>query len=142
MRLGRDRTINPRVPIEDPLAVVPIVPDNVEQRRDERGLLHLRLHVQLAGFRRRLARWLGYDYSRRFELDEAGTAFYQLVDGRRSLREIIAALAERGGCGADRRSLERAAVLYTKTLMTRSMLVLKVPAGNGSAAGSRRDRDR
>jgi hypothetical protein len=118
--------INPRgVHVYDPLAVVPLAPDNVEQKRDSRGLIHLRLNIPLRGLRKRLAAWLGYNYTRTLELDEVGTLFYERVDGKRTLRDIAGEMA--GKCGRDREEMTKQVVLFTKALMTRNLILLRVP---------------
>jgi len=121
--LGGRRPAQPLV--GDPFAVIPIRPDDVEVRRDSRGNIHLRRVPHLEGLRRRVADWLGYDYSRKLELDEHGTLYYGLVDGARSLREIADRMT--AASGRDRKTVEEGVVVFTKKLMTMDMLVLKVP---------------
>ncbi len=113
-----------RPPSRDPLAAVPLVPGTLDRAVDGRGLLHLRLRPQLRGMRKRVADLLGYDYSRRLELDACGTLYYQLIDGRRSLRDIAGEMAERGHGTPEQ--METRVALFTKELMTRNMVWLKV----------------
>ena len=115
-----------RAPAHDPLTAVPLRPDGLETAVDGAGLLHLRMRPRLAGMRKRIADLLGYDYSRRLELDACGSLYYQLVDGRRSLREIADEMARRGH-GTPEEMAARV-VLFTKQLMTRNMIWLKVEA--------------
>lgn len=120
---------NPRgTRIRDPLAVIPLTPENVEWKRDSQGLIQLRRRVRLSGFRKRLAGWLGYEYTKLIELDKLGSLFYEQVDGQRSLREITAAL--RPPSGGSQRELEEQVVLFTRMLMLKNMLILKVPDQN------------
>ena len=110
--------------IEDPFAVVPIVPENVESRTDAEGLVHLRVTPRLTGFKKKLADWLRQDYSQRLALDEVGTQFFNLIDGQRRLKDIadeMAAVSDR-----PRKDIESGIILFTKQLMTRHMIVLKV----------------
>jgi hypothetical protein len=111
--------------IADPFAVIPVQPPDVAARRDSRGNLHLRHMPRIDGLRRRVAGWLGYDYSRKIALDEHGTLYYSLVDGTRNLRAIVDRLME--ASGRDRKAVEEGVVLFTKKLMTLNMLVLNVP---------------
>lgn len=111
--------------IADPFAVIPIQPEDVAVRRDSRGHVHLRRLPHLAGMRRRVAEWLGYDYSRKIELDEHGTLYYGLVDGTRTLRAIADRMAE--SSGRDRKAVEEGVIVFTKKLMTMNMVALKVP---------------
>jgi hypothetical protein len=113
------------VRIADPFAVVPLRPDHVELRRDSRGLIHLRLTLPVSGIRRWLSRHLGYDYSRRVELDDNGTLYYSLVDGEHDLRAITGELVYK--TGTDPAEMERWVVLFTKKLMIENLVVLKVP---------------
>lgn len=124
--LGTKRPPSPRSLIRDPLAVVPLKPDNVELRRDSHGLVHLRLRPTITGFRKRVADALRHDYSRKIALDEMGTRFYSLVDGARTLGAIADEMAN--ASGTDRKETAERVVLFTKNLMTRNLIVLKVPA--------------
>ncbi|MBI2437632.1 MAG: PqqD family protein [Lentisphaerae bacterium] len=120
---------NPRSTyIRDPLAVIPLTPENVEQKRSSAGTIHLRARVPLKGLRKRVADWLGYEYTKTVALDELGSAFYEQVDGQRSLREIAEAMLKASGRGP--RELEEHIVLFTRLLMARNMLVLKVTPAN------------
>jgi len=110
----------------DPFEAIPLVPPDVELRRDSRGRICLRRQEPLQGLRKRLADWLHYDYSRTLELDEYGTLFHSLADGATPLRAIVERLIE--ASGKSREDVESGAVLFTKKLMTLHMLQLKVPA--------------
>jgi hypothetical protein len=111
--------------IADPFAVIPIQPEDVAVRRDSRGNIHLRRMPQMTGLRRRVANWLGYDYSRKIELDEHGTLYYGLVDGNHTLRTITDRMTS--ASGRDRKVVEQGVIVFTKKLMTMNMVVLKVP---------------
>jgi hypothetical protein len=133
MRLWRQRQRARQGPaIRDPFAVVPLRPAGVDVRGDSRGMTHLRRREALTGLRARVAGWLGHDYSRKFELDEYGTFFYGLVDGRHTLRDIADRMAER--FERPRREAEEAVVLFTKKLMTLHMVELSVPAAAGEGS--------
>ena len=108
----------------DPLAAIPLKPENVELREDSSGCLHLRLTPKLGLWQRRIATWLRYDYSRKLELDETGTRYYRLADGTHTLASIIDELAAQ--LGRDRREVTTMVVTFTKLLMTRNMIVLKI----------------
>ena len=115
----------PPVRIADPFGVIPLKPDNVDLKRDSRNMIHLRLNVPVRGLRKWLASHIGYDYTRRVELDENGTLYYGLVDGANSLRVIVDAMAAKSG--TDPKEMEQWVVLFTKKLMTMNLIVLKVP---------------
>ena len=108
----------------DPLAAIPLKPENVELREDVHGRLHLRLTPVLGPWQRRIATWLRYDYTRKLELDETGTQYYRLADGAHTLAAIIDELATQ--LGKDRSEVTAMVVTFTKLLMTRNMIVLKV----------------
>ena len=114
--------------IRDPFEVMPLAPANVEVRRDSRGRIHLRLNFPVAGLRKRVAGWLGYDYSRKLELDEQGTLYYGMVDGNTTLRQIVSRMAAQ--TAAPEKQIEEQVILFTKKLMTMDLVALKVPASN------------
>ena len=118
----------PRTHIKDPLAVIPLIPDHVEQKRDSRGMLHLKVAVPMEGWRARIAGWLGYDYSKKVVLDKVGTAYYELVDGQRTSRQIIDALSSSTDLSRD--DLARHVLLFTRALMTRGLIALEVTKDN------------
>ena len=111
--------------ISDPFAVIPVQPENVDQRTDSHGMIHLRLRHEPRGFAKTVARWLRYDYARKIELDEHGSFYYQYVDGRTPLDVIVERMAEH--LEVERKEAEEAVVLFTKKLMTMNMIALKVP---------------
>ena len=124
-RFRKRATALPAEPvIRDPLAVIPLVPPNVEAKPDARGLLHLRQNVATRGMRKRFARWFRFDYSRNFDLDEYGTLYFTLVDGKRTVREIIDEMMAR--TGRARPDVEMSVIRFTKALMLQEMIVLKV----------------
>jgi hypothetical protein len=113
----------------DPFAAVPDKPADVEVRRDSRGMIHLRRRQALSGLKKRVADWLGYDYSRKVELDEHGTRYFALVDGVSTLGAIVDEMT--ASSGRPRREVEEGVVLFTKKLMTMNMIVLRVPRETG-----------
>ncbi len=125
----KKQIINPRkIYVQDPLDVIPVVPLNVETKKNENGLLHLRAHIPLKKWQKKIADFLRYDYTKVLQLDEMGTAFYERVDGIRSIRQIAREMALI--FKADVSSMEDAAIKFTKMLMERSMLVLKLEKEN------------
>jgi len=111
--------------ITDPFAVIPVQPDTVERKQDSQGNIHLRLSVQPKGMVKKVADWLGYDYTKKIQLDEYGTAYYSQVDGQTTLDTIINHMTDKLGTSRD--DTEGMVVLYTKKLMTMNMLALIVP---------------
>jgi len=117
----------PKAPvISNPLAVVPLKPGNVEVKKDKQGLIYLKMTPPLKPFKRKVAEWLRYEYSAKVELDEVGSLYYSLVDGQQTLSTIIDAMAQK--LGKSRKEMAQDVVAFTKSLMTRNMLILMVPA--------------
>jgi len=111
--------------IRDRLAVVPLIPANVEVKRDSQGLIHLRQTVRVNRLRQKLADIFGFDYSRRIALDDYGTLYFGLVDGKRTLREIMEGMAPKFAGGGS--EIEQSVMLFTKKLMSMQMIALAVP---------------
>lgn len=111
--------------IADPLAVIPFRPENVDLKYDSQQRAHLRVRVPLTGFLKRVADRCGYDYTKKSMLDEYGTAYMSLADGQADLKTIIAQMATQ--FGKTPKEMEAAVMLFTKTLMTKQLIALKVP---------------
>lgn len=118
--------------VRDPLTAVPMQPENLEIKYDSHGMMHLKLSQEPEGFLRHVVRWLRYDYSRKVELDEYGTAYYSMVDGKNDLRQIIESMNNKFDKSRD--EIEQAVILFTKKLMQMQMIQLKVPT---SATGDK-----
>ena len=112
-------------PAGDPFAAVPMLPDNVEMKRDSRGILHVRVHQGVTGLLKKVADAFGYSYARHVELDEYGTAYFSQIDGKKTLREIVTAMCDT--LGGDPKESAQRVILFTKKLMTTNMIMLKVP---------------
>jgi hypothetical protein len=123
-RLSQHRNKS-RHTVADPFAAVPMLPPNMEMRTDSRGMLRVRLHQEATGFLRKVARVLGYRYTREIELDEQGTLYFKQIDGRKTLREIVAAMCDQ--MRGDPKETAGRVILFTKKLMTMNMILLKVP---------------
>jgi hypothetical protein len=125
MGFFRKKSPPPAPVINNPLAVVPLKPANVEVRTDSAGCIHLKMTPPLKPLKRKVAQWLRYEYSAKVELDAYGSYFYSLVDGEQTLSSIVDAMALK--LGKSRKETASTVVAFTKSLMTRSLLVLKVP---------------
>jgi hypothetical protein len=126
MGLFRSQKPKLRAAVGDPLGAIPLKPENVQTKTDSRGVMHLRMTPPLTHLHRKVAKWLGYDYSAKVELDEYGTFFYSLVDGERTLNAIVDAMAQK--LSKSRKETAMTVVAFTKSLMTRNLLLLKIPA--------------
>jgi hypothetical protein len=125
MGFFRKKSPPPTPVVSNPLTVVPLKPANVEVRTDSQGLIHLKMTPPLKPFKRKVAQWLRYEYSAKVELDEYGSYYYSLVDGEQTLSSIVDAMAQK--LGKTRKETAQTVVAFTKSLMTRNLLVLKVP---------------
>lgn len=81
------------------MAMVPVVNRDVGVVTGQDGLVRLSLPVAvrpaLAGWARRLGLWDGRVLRRTVELDAMGSAVWALFDGRRTVGDVAACLAER-----------------------------------------------
>ena len=111
--------------VRNPFDVIPVVADNVEMKSDSHGLIHLRMKMQLAGFRKKVADWCHYDYSRKVELDAYGTLYFSFVNGVNTLKVIVDGMVVK--TQKSRKEVEEAVILFTKKLMTMNMILLVVP---------------
>lgn len=112
----------------NPLAAIPLKPDNVELRPDPDGNVHLRMTPPLKPMQLKVAKWLGYDYTRKLTLDEYGSLYYRLIDGRRPLSDIVDELTKK--LGKERKEVAMMVVTFTKHLMMRNMIALKITPSN------------
>lgn len=110
--------------LKDPFDAVPFVPEHVEMREDSSGNLQIRVERKLGRMRTKVADWLGQDHSTMVALDEHGTFFVRQIDGERDLRAIVSAMVEHSG--RERKEVEEGVVIYTKKLMVKNMIALKV----------------
>jgi hypothetical protein len=128
------------VAARDPLDAVPLVPPDVsateaEGRRGPEVRVTRRLRPG-RGLGGRLVAWMGGDYPIRVALDGAARFFWRQIDGRRSLAEIAAAVRREYGMGED--EARRATIEFTKSLMRRHLIGLRIeaPVAARNGAGS------
>lgn len=120
----------------DPLLAVPHVAPGVEAKRDAAGRFQVRRELpDLPGWREWLARRFGLRRAVRIDLDEQGSRFWDLMDGRRSLAEMVESLKREQG--ADDAESRKAVVLFTKALMLRHLIALEVPGERAEPQGRR-----
>jgi hypothetical protein len=113
----------------DPLDAVPVAHENVETAGDDAGNMHLRRKIEVRkGFFAPVARLLRLKRYKQLDLDKRGARFWRLIDGKRSLKTISSAMASE--CAADSKEMEKAVMLYTKALMLRGFVGLKIGSSN------------
>jgi hypothetical protein len=106
------------------LDAVPFIPESVEMKEDSAGNLQMRVEQKLSRLRTRVANWLGQDHSIIVALDEHGSFFIRQIDGQKDLRQIVDAMVENSG--RSREDVEAGVMLYTKKLMMKNMIALKL----------------
>lgn len=99
----------------------------VREERTEQGfarLIYLSAYKPwFAGVARRLGMWDGKPLERKLELDELGTFCWELIDGRNSVRDVAARLAERYGLPG--REAELAVAGFLRELGRRGVVGLR-----------------
>jgi len=112
----------------DPLDATPVVPSGVEAAIGRQALAQLRRPLpEQKGLGGWVNRTLG-GRQVRVNLDERGTAFWQLIDGERTLAHIERELRRRYNLGAQ--ESRTAVVAFTKMLMQRGLVALRMPEGH------------
>jgi len=114
----------PENPIRDPLLAVPIIPEHVEMRYDDYGVIHLRSMPTAKSLNDNLRRILRQDYSRKVELDEHGTFCYRLIDGKHNLRYIAEQFAKM--TGQDQHTANMQIIMFFKELMKKNLVALRI----------------
>lgn len=111
----------------DPLTARPVVPENVESWVCDNGLVKIERTVSSRG---KFGSWVenrfGLKKSARVNLDEQGTAFWKLVDGKRTLADIDNKLQK--VLHIDARESRTAVLAFTRMLMERNLINLYVKA--------------
>ena len=87
----------PLIRRDEALGAVPVKNRFVRESRLESGEVMLHYPVSAPPWAERIARWIGKDPAPpregRLQLDALGTAVWELIDGRRPVREVAAAFA-------------------------------------------------
>lgn len=110
--------------VRDPFDAVPVVPVDVRSTAYGRGLLLERWIAPEGRVGAFVERTLGLRRTRRFELDALGKAYFEAVDGTRTLAAIARELGQRRGLELDEG--RRAVRSFTETLVSRGLLALRL----------------
>ena len=115
----------PRLDRSQSMGAIPVPNRGVESYPSDDGGA-LMLVVQREPFRNRLLQAVApVVRERRIELDEVGTAVWRMLDGQRSVREVIGRFSEE--FGVNRREAEVSVLDFLKSLMGRGLLSMQVP---------------
>ena len=125
-RQRKDRALGVARGAWQPLDAVPLPAEGVSARLDDQSLVQLNKRgTPRPGLYRLAARLFRYRYNVRVNLDERGSYFWQLMDGRRSLQQIADGLARK--CSLDAEQSREAVMLFTEALMLRRLICLQTP---------------
>lgn len=107
------------------MGAVPVPNGGVKSYTSDDGRA-LMLVVRREPFRNRLLQAvMPVVKERRIELDEVGTAVWRMLDGRRSVREVIGQFSEE--FGVNRREAEVSVLDFLKSLLGRGLVSMQVP---------------
>jgi hypothetical protein len=109
----------------DPFEAVPVRNDLAECREDSRSCYQLKMRLPpKPGWGGRLSQRLGLHRDVRLDLDSRGTFFWSQIDGIQNLRAIEKEI--RSQFSLDPRESREATIIFTKTLMLRHFVQLKI----------------
>lgn len=113
------------VPARDPFLARPVVMPGVESAKDSLGLIQIRRRSEPKGkFTRSLSRIFKMHYAMRVKLDKAGSVFWALIDGQRTLGDITGTMeGELAWTSAESR---QATIEFTAMLMKRELIALQI----------------
>ena len=118
-------------PVRDPLDAVPLLTPGVQSKAANLGHLQLYLEQrQRPGLEGWLNRTLRLRRPIRVNLDPAGSAYWQLIDGERDLHAITHTLGEQLGLEPD--AARQAVIAFTRDLMLRGLIHLRLQPPPGT----------
>src|SRR6056297_2430225 len=120
------------IPGYDPLAAIPRVNQDVEFHADSKGTIQIRRRLAPRG---KIKPWIekhfGLRKMVRVNLDEHGSAFWNLIDGKRSLNQIELTLRKKWNM--DKKQSKTAVMEFTKMLMRRTLINLSIDVDNADS---------
>jgi hypothetical protein len=130
----------PRLTREESLGAVVVQNRRLRVERNAEGVVTLYAPFRAAPFIERAARWLGAPAragEAKIELDEIGSFVWDLCDGQRSVREMVAALAEK--YKLNRKEAEVALTTFLRSLAGRNLVAIVIlkreEPGEGKSPG-------
>jgi len=110
----------------NPLLAIPVVAERVDSATDSAGLIQLRQsEVPRGRVGKLIYRLLHFRPQRVLKLDEPGSFFWSNIDGSTDLSRLSQKLAKR--FAVDDASARKSVLMFTKTLMIKRLIQLKVP---------------
>jgi len=130
----------PQLTREDSLAAVVVPNRQLRVERNAEGTVTLYAPFHAAAFVERIARWLGAPAragEAKVELDEVGSFVWNLCDGQRNVREMVACLADK--YKLNRKEAEASLTEFLRSLAGRNLVAIVIlkrkEQENESAAG-------
>jgi len=112
-------------PGRDPFAAVPVRNELAEHKKDSQSCYQIRMRLPPGeGLGSRLANRFGLHKDIRVDLDPHGSFFWAQVDGHKNLHSIEEKLRSEFDLGKE--ESREATLLFTKTLMLRHLIQLKI----------------
>jgi hypothetical protein len=126
-------------PVRDPFDAVPVRAENAEARFDASALAQIRMRIQPGkSIASRLRAKLGMHREIRVDLDQYGSRYWAMIDGRRSLGEIERHIREEFSLKPEQS--RQATLHFTKMLMMRHLVFLDLrPAGERTEPAPREE---
>ncbi len=109
---------------EQAMSARPVRHPAIEATRDEKGEISLKIPRRKTWFVNLLARFGGIPEHRIVTLDAVGTGVWDLCDGRHSVKDLIATVAEQHKLS--RKEAEVSLVTYLRQLAARGLIALEV----------------
>ncbi len=128
----------PQLTREDSLSAVVVPNRQLRIERNAEGVVTLYAPFHAAAFVERIARWLGASEragEAKIELDEVGTFVWDLCDGRLTVREMVASLAEK--YKLNRKEAEASLTAFLRSLAGRNLVAIVILKREEPQEGSR-----
>lgn len=111
--------------VPDPLDAIPVVPAEVDAKRDAKGCFQIRRKIMM---KKGLGNWISGKFNlerfRRINLDGFGSTYWEQVNGRRTLRDIMVTLmAQYGWTEVE---AKKAVIDFTAELMRRGLIIINL----------------
>jgi hypothetical protein len=117
----------PQLTREDSLAAVVVPNRQLRVERNAEGVVTLYAPFHAAAFVERIARWLGAPAragEAKVELDEVGSFVWNLCDGQRNVREMVACLADK--YKLNRKEAEASLTAFLRSLAGRNLVAIVI----------------